>query len=65
MQYPKPIMSITEMVNQMHFSRDYMYRMLHHKYADKYVQRTGKGKNSKALIDTEEFEKLRKRGILR
>lgn len=65
MEYPNPIMSITEMVNIMHFSRDYMRRMVHHKYADKYVQKTGKAKNSKILIDTAEFEKLRKKGVLK
>ena len=65
MKYPFPLMSVTELVNQMHFSTDYIRRMTHHKYAYKYLQRTGTGKNSKYVFDTEEFEKLRKRGILR
>lgn len=64
MQYPAAIMSSKDMV-ALGFPSDYIRRMTHHKYAYKYIQRTGTGKNSKYLFDTEEFEKLRRRGILR
>lgn len=65
MNYPAPVMSITELEKQMHFSREYLKRMTHHRLADRFCQKIGKGRNSKFLFDTEEFEKLRKKGLLK
>lgn len=39
MNYPKPIMSIKEMT-KLGFSMDYMKRIVHHKLAPKYADRT-------------------------
>ncbi|SHI44578.1 hypothetical protein [Parasporobacterium paucivorans] len=61
MNYPKPLMSISELT-ELGFSRDYLKRIVHHKQAVKFANRTSRG--GKFIIDTEEFEKLRKRGIL-
>lgn len=63
MQYPKPIMSITELNKEMGFSKDFLYRAVHHRLAHKFAVKNGKN-NSKYQIDTEEFEKIRKRGLL-
>lgn len=65
MKYPKPIMSKTEMHKVMGYSMDYLNRIVHHKYAEKFCwKKNEKAGNSKYFFDTEEFEKLRKKGVL-
>lgn len=54
MQYPKPIMSITELT-KLGFSRDYLDRAVHSKHANYFAQRTSR--RGKFLIDTEKFQK--------
>ncbi len=61
MTYPKPVMSITELL-ALGFTRDYLNRMVHHKMAYKYAIKTSN--RGKWYIDTEEFEKLRSKGRL-
>lgn len=65
MKYPKPLMSITELEKEMGFSRDYLERIVHHPLAKMFAQKMNDAKNSKYKIDTEEFEKLRKKGQLK
>lgn len=62
MNYPKPVMGITEL-QQMGFSAWYLRKVVHHRYAHKCVTKTGTARNSKVMIDTEEFEKLRQKGV--
>lgn len=62
MEYPKPLMSLSEM-QVLGFSKNYLYQVLHSKYSAKFSMRAGT-RNSKFMIDTAEFEKLRKRGII-
>lgn len=59
MEYPKPIMTIPELY-KMGFPRDYLERAAHCKHADKFASRTSR--RGKWLFDTQEFEKLRKKG---
>jgi len=61
MQYPKPIMSITELT-KLGFSRDYLDRAVHSKHADYFARRTSK--RGKFLIDTEKFEKAREKKMI-
>ena len=58
LQYPKPIMSVTELVN-MGFSREYIYKMAHRK-GQKYCVRL-EGFKTKLFFDTVEFEKARQK----
>lgn len=62
MQYPKPLMSISEMV-ELGYSKDYLKRIVHHRLAYRFADRTSA--RGKFRIDTEEFEKLRKKGALK
>ena len=62
MEYPKPIMGRRELM-ALGFSDWYLRRVMHSKYANKFVRRTGTAKNSKAMFDTKEFEKLRLKGV--
>ena len=56
MNYPKPLMSISEL-NKMGFPRDYLYKSAHCEGCERYVTRTpGKGK---ILFDVEKWEKIR------
>lgn len=55
MNYPKPIMSITELT-KLGFSRDYLKRCIHIKG----FPGTRTSPNGKWIVDTEEFEKWRK-----
>lgn len=64
MQYPKPVMSITELHKEMGFSKDFLYRAVHSRLASKFAVKQGKN-NAKYQIDTVEFEKIRNRGLLR
>lgn len=54
MKYPKPLMSITELM-KCGYSRDYLDRAVHSQYAHLFARRTSK--RGKFMIDTEEFEK--------
>lgn len=63
LQYPKPVMSITELHKEMGFSRDFLYRAVHSRLAPKFAVKQGKN-NAKYQIDTAEFEKIRNRGLL-
>ena len=58
MTYPKPLMSITELV-KMGFPRDMLYKAAHAKGAERYIIRTPGG--GKILFDTEKFERVKKR----
>lgn len=62
MNYPRPIMSIPELNKEVGLPLKYLRNAVHSRWADKFATH-GKN-NSKWQIDTEEFEKLRKRGIL-
>lgn len=62
MKYPKKIMSVTEMCS-LGFSRYYLNCCTHSKYRDKFVTRTSHNRNGRQMIDTDEFEKLRKKGV--
>lgn len=64
MEYPKPLMSIKELT-AMGLPKEYLKRAVHCQYAHKFIDRTGSAANSKFLIDTVEFEKLRKKGVFR
>lgn len=57
MKYPKPLMSISELV-ELGFSRTDLKQAAHHHLSYKYIQVT-KG-NGKFLFDTEQWEKYRK-----
>ena len=57
MNYPKPIMSISELV-KMGFPKELLYKAAHAKGSERYVTKTpGRGK---FLFDTEKFEKVRR-----
>lgn len=64
MEYPKPMMSLKEL-KDMGLPREYLLRAVHCQYAHKFIDRSGSAANSKFLIDTAEFEKLRKKGVFR
>lgn len=65
MQYPKPVMSKSELHTQMGFSLDYLTRIVHHPLAHKFCWKKNKNvKNSKYFFDTEQFEKLREKGAI-
>lgn len=58
MQYPKQLMSITELT-KLGFPRDLLYKSAHAQGAEKYIIRTPGG--GKILFDTEKFEKVRRK----
>lgn len=60
--YPKPVMTISEL-KKMGFPKEYLYRAVHSQYSKKFAVKQGKN-NSKYQIDTAEFEKIRQRGLL-
>lgn len=62
MDYPKPIMSISEL-KQLGYPEDYLRRAVHSKHGPKFAILTAR--NGKWLIKTAEFEKLQNRGCLR
>ena len=62
MDYPKEIMSISEM-KAMGYPKDYLYRAVHSKHAPKFAIQTSR--RGKWLIKTSEFEKIQNRGCLR
>lgn len=57
MEYPKPLMSITEL-RKMGYGKDYLMRVVHSKHSSRVAVRT----TGKWLIKTDEFEKLQNRG---
>lgn len=57
MDYPKPLMSITEL-NKMGYPRDYLGRYVRSRFAEKSVIRTSK--RGKYLIDVTRLEKDKK-----
>lgn len=57
MDYPKPLMSITEL-NKMGYPRDYLERYVRSRFAEKSVIRTSK--RGKYLIDVTRLEKDKK-----
>lgn len=63
MQYPKPIMSITELT-EMGFSRDYLYNMVR-RNGQKFCTRKSNKRRSHFMIDTELFEKERMKTVVR
>lgn len=63
MQYPKPIMSLTELT-ALGFSRDYLYNMAHRR-GQKYCTRKTDKKRSHLMFDTELFEKERMKMVAR
>lgn len=58
MTYPKAVMSITEMVNTMGYSRGYMNQMVNIP-GQKFAFKTSE--NGKWMIDTEAFEAFKKK----
>lgn len=62
MEYPKQIMSISEMKKMGH-SVDFLRRAVHSRHAGQFAFQTSR--RGKWLIDTQEFEKLRKKGAFR
>lgn len=58
MNYPKPIMSITELT-KLGFPRDLLYKASHAQGSEKYIIRTPGG--GKILFDTERWEKVRRK----
>jgi len=57
MKYPRPVMSISELVNEVGLPREYVKAVCHSFVGDKVIwHRKGKGK---IYIDTEAFEKYR------
>ena len=64
MVYPKSVMKISELT-ELGFSKEYLKRCVNNKYhGHTFAVKTGTAKNSTWLIDTAEFEKKRKRGVL-
>lgn len=63
MTYPKAIMKKTEMVKLLGFSKIYLDRACHSKYAPEFIIRNGSKGNF--YIDTEKFEKLQVKGVFR
>lgn len=64
MKYPKPVMSKKEL-HMMGFSEDYLERIVHHPLAHRFCWKKNKNaKNSKFFFDTEQFEKLREKGVI-
>lgn len=61
MEYPKPVMKLMDMVRELGLPEDYLRRIVHSKYAEKFAFRTSK--NGAWMIITAEYEKLRKRGV--
>lgn len=59
MEYPKPIMSISEL-SEMGYSKYYLKCAAHSKHSSKFVIRNKR--SGKIFIKTEEFEKLQNRG---
>lgn len=59
MEYPKPLMSITEL-NKLGYPRDFLERIVHHKNSSLFTRRTSP--QGKYLIDTYEFEKAMRTG---
>lgn len=57
MQYPKQIMTITEL-SKLGFPRDYLLRVVH-AHGQTFAKQMSRGKSSKWLFDTESFEKWR------
>ena len=62
MEYPKPLMSISEL-KEMGYSEFYLRRVVHSKYGSRVSVLTKK--NGKYLIKTAEFDKLQNRGCFR
>jgi hypothetical protein len=58
MTYPKPLMSITELV-KMGFPRDMLYKAAHAQGCERYIIRTPGG--GKILFDVEKWEKMRRK----
>ena len=63
--YSKPILSRAEFIRESGYNRNLIDRALHSKYAEQFVIRTSNAKNAKFLIDTKEFEYLRRQGCFR
>jgi hypothetical protein len=57
MQYPKPIMSVTELT-ELGFTRNYLYQMSRRK-GQKYCTKVSNNGKSKLIFDTDKFEKER------
>lgn len=63
MNYPRPVMSKSELHNEMGFSMDYLNRIVHSRHAKKFCwKKNERAKNSKFFFDTEKFEKMRQKG---
>lgn len=58
MTYPKPLMSITELV-KMGFPRDMLYKAAHAQGCERYIIRTPGG--GKILFYVEKWEKMRRK----
>ena len=58
MNYPKPIMSISELV-ELGYSREMLYRAAHALGSKRYILRTPG--NGKILFDTEKFDRVKDR----
>lgn len=58
MVYPKPLMSITELV-KLGFPRDMLYKAAHAQGCERYIIRTPGG--GKILFDVEKWEKTRRK----
>lgn len=58
MVYPKPLMSITELV-KLGFPRDMLYKAAHAQGCERYIIRTPGG--GKILFDVEKWEKMRRK----
>lgn len=63
MQYPKPIMTTSEL-RKMNFSKEYLLYMAHRR-GQTYCTRTSDKPNAKLLFDTEKFEKERQKMLTR
>lgn len=60
--YSKPILSRAELIRESGYGATVIDRALHSQYADQFSFRTSEAKNAKTLIDTKEFEYLRRQG---
>lgn len=62
MEYPKQVMSISEM-HKIGHPVDFLRRAVHSRYGKQFAWQTSRG--GKWMIDTQEFEKLKKKGVFR
>lgn len=63
MEYPKPVMRLTELNHEMGFSREYLFRAYYSPNQDFAWKQNPAKNNSPILFETEKFEKWRIRDV--